>query len=158
MTLLERKVDAIARSLLANDFTVRNAALADLSCLMDKSDAEDKAKGVAEMIDALLLEFGIPEHVLGFRYLQEAISVAVDDVNAVHSITKVLYPRVAKTFQTTGPRAERAIRHAIELGWDRCDMDVQTKYFGGKISPNKGKPTNAEFISRCANVIRNKIS
>lgn len=158
MTILEKKVDAIARSLLANDLTVRNAALADLHYLMNKSDAEDKAKGMSEMIDALLLDLGVPDHVLGFRYLHEAISIVVSNVNAVHPITKVLYPQVGSVFHTTGSRAERAIRHAIEIGWDRCDMDVQAKYFGGKVSPNKGKPTNSEFISRCANVIRNKIS
>lgn len=152
MTILEKKIDAIARSLLANDTTDRNAALGELAVLMKKP--ENTAQDADSIIRKLLLELGIPEHILGSRYLVKAIREVVEDENKIYAITKCLYPAVAKAFNTTGSRTERAIRHGIELAWDRCDMDVLDKYFGGTISPAKGKPTNSEFIARCANIVR----
>ena len=152
MTILEKKIDAIARSLLANDTTDRNAALGELAVLM--KNQENTAQDADSIIRKLLFELGIPEHILGSRYLVKAIREVVEDENKIYAITKCLYPTVAKAFNTTGSRTERAIRHGIELAWDRCDMDVLDKYFGGTISPAKGKPTNSEFIARCANIVR----
>lgn len=157
MTVMERKINAIARSLLANDTAGRNRALAELRGLMVESTKEDRVKNIAEQIDLILLDLGVPDHVLGFHYLQVAIRAAVDNHAIVNEITKALYPMVAETCGTTPGRAERAIRHAIECGWDRGDLDAQNKYFGNKVDPCKGKPTNSEFIARVANIVRSQI-
>lgn len=158
MTVLEKKVDAIASYLLAGGHVQRNKALAELERLMETAAGDHRAKSIAEHIDGILLDLGVPENILGFGYLQTAISAAVDEPRMLERITSALYPAVAKVHGTTKTRAERAIRHAIECGWDRCDIDMQEKYFGGKISPTKGKPANGEFIARCANIIRRKIA
>ncbi|MBQ8360223.1 MAG: sporulation initiation factor Spo0A C-terminal domain-containing protein [Oscillospiraceae bacterium] len=155
MTLLQKKVDAIARSLLANDTTDRNAALADLAVLMKKP--QNCADGAAEIARNLLFELGVPEHLLGSRYLIKAIELAVQDKRIIDAMQKGLYPAVAQCFDTTGSRAERAIRHAIEVSWDRGDMDVLQRYFGFTVSSIKGKPTNSEFIARCMNIVRERI-
>ena len=155
MTLLERKVDAIARSLLANDTTDRNAALADLNVLMKKP--QNCADGAEKIARDLLIEIGVPEHILGSKYLIKAIELVVQDKNLIESVTKILYPAVAKCFATTVPRVERAIRHGIELAWDRGDMDVLQRYFGFTVSSIKGKPTNSEFIARCASIVRDRV-
>lgn len=156
MTLLQKKVDAIARSLLANDTTDRNAALADLAVLMKKP--QNCADGAEEIARSLLVELGVPQHILGSRYATKAIALAVENEKLIGVMTKGLYPAVAQFFDTTGSRAERAIRHAIELAWDRGDMDVLQQYFGFTVSNIKGKPTNSEFISRCMNIVRERIS
>lgn len=155
MTLLEQKVDAIARSMLANDFTDRNAAMAELAVLMKKP--KETAQGVDSIIRKLLVELGVPEHIKGSRYLIKAIELAVQDKSLIDSMTKGLYPAVAHCFDATGPRVERAMRHAIELSWDRGDMDTLQRYFGFTVSNIKGKPTNSEFISRCMNIVRERI-
>lgn len=155
MTILEKKVDAIARSLLANDTTDRNAALADLNVLMKKP--QNCADGAEKIARDLLLEIGVPEHILGSKYLIKAIELVVQDKNLIKSVTKILYPAVAQCFATTGSRAERAIRHGIELAWDRGDLDVLQKHFGYTISITKGKPTNSEFIARTASIVRERI-
>ena len=156
MTILEKKVDAIARSLLANDFTIRNAALADLVVLMEKP--QNCAEGAEDIAHSLLVELGMPQHILGSRYTAKAIALVVENKKLIKTMTKGLYPTVARCFDTTAPRVERAIRHGIELVWDRGDMDVLQQYFGATILPTKGKPTNSEFIARCANVIRKNIT
>lgn len=151
MTLLQKKVDAIARILLANDSTDRNAALTDLAELMMRP--WNCTDGAEEIARSLLIELGIPEHILGSRYLIKAIELTVQDKSLIDSITKGLYPAVAKCFDTIGSRTERAIRHAIEVAWDRGDLDVLQRYFGNTVSGRKGQPTNSEFISRCMNIV-----
>lgn len=100
-------------------------------------------------ISKLLKEFGIPANLLGYQYLRYAITVVVNEPNTVHSVTKVLYPRVAKAFNTSCTRVERACRHAIELGWNRGNPELIDKYFGWSV--NAGcKPTNSEFIATLA--------
>ena len=98
-------------------------------------------------------ELGIPAHIKGYQYVREAIIVAVKDRDVINAITKVLYPRVAEAFQTTPSRVERAIRHAVELSWDRGDLDTLQKFFGYTVSNTKGKPTNSEFIALIADRI-----
>lgn len=155
MTLLQKKVDAIARSLLANDTAARNAALAELAVLMKKP--QNCADGAEEIARSLLIELGMPEHILGSKYLIKAIELAVQNKSLIESMTKGLYPAVAQCFGTTGKRAERAIRHAIEVSWDRGDIDVLHRYFGFTVSNIKGRPTNSEFIARCMNIVRERI-
>ena len=92
----------------------------------------------------------MPAHIKGYQYLREAIMIAVDDMDVINAVTKVLYPEVAKRFSTTPSRVERAIRHAIEVAWDRGDLETLQQYFGFTVSNAKGKPTNSEFIAMIA--------
>lgn len=102
----------------------------------------------------MIHEIGVPAHIKGYQYLRESIIMTVHDMDSINAITKVLYPTVAKKFQTTSSRVERAIRHAIEVAWDRGDIEVLQKVFGYTISTVKGKPTNSEFISMLADRLR----
>lgn len=99
-------------------------------------------------IAAVLNSLGMPSNLLGYKYLRFAIQVAVADTEVLNSITKRLYPAVAREFDTTASNVERSIRHAIEVAWDRGDIDKLESYFGYSIDPNRGRPTNAEFISK----------
>lgn len=102
------------------------------------------------LVTAVIHEIGVPAHIKGYQYLREAIMIAVDDMDVINAVTKVLYPEVAKRFGTTASRVERAIRHAIEVAWDRGDLETLQKYFGYTVSNAKGKPTNSEFIAMIA--------
>ena len=105
---------------------------------------------IESMVTNIIHEIGVPAHIKGYQYLREAIIIAVDDMDVINAITKVLYPQVAKTFQTTPSRVERAIRHAIVVAWDRGDLDTLQSFFGYTVSNTKGKPTNSEFIALIA--------
>lgn len=102
----------------------------------------------------MLHEIGIPAHIKGYHYLRDAIMMAVEDMDVLNAITKVLYPTVAKKYQTTSSRVERAIRHAIEVAWNRGKLDTLDELFGYTISTGKGKPTNSEFIALTADTIQ----
>ncbi len=102
----------------------------------------------------LLHEIGIPAHIKGYHYLRDSIIMAVDDMDVLNAITKVLYPTVAKRYQTTSSRVERAIRHAIEVAWNRGKLDTLDELFGYTVSTGKGKPTNSEFIALIADTIQ----
>ena len=110
----------------------------------------DLEKDVTDMIH----EIGVPAHIKGYQYLREAIMMSVEDPDMLGSITKVLYPTIAKRYQTTSSRVERAIRHAIEVAWNRGKMETLDNLFGYTISTGKGKPTNSEFIALIADRIR----
>ncbi len=107
-------------------------------------------KDVTDMIH----EIGVPAHIKGYQYLREAIMMSVEDVEMLNSITKILYPSIAKKYQTTPSRVERAIRHAIEVAWSRGKMETLDALFGYTINIGKGKPTNSEFIALIADKIR----
>ena len=102
----------------------------------------------------MIHEIGIPAHIKGYHYLREAIIMAINDMEVLNAITKVLYPEIAKKFQTTPSRVERAIRHAIEVAWSRGKLDTLDELFGYTVSNRKGKPTNSEFIALIADTIR----
>ena len=102
----------------------------------------------------IIHEIGVPAHIKGYQYLREAIMMSVNDTEMLHSITKILYPTIAKRFQTTPSRVERAIRHAIEVAWSRGKMDTIDELFGYTVNNGKGKPTNSEFIALIADKIR----
>ncbi len=106
------------------------------------------------MVTNIIHEIGIPAHIKGYQYLRHAIMMVVDDLDIINSITKELYPTVAKDFNTTPSRVERAIRHAIEVAWDRGDTEVLNSFFGYTIANSKGKPTNSEFIAMIADRLR----
>lgn len=110
----------------------------------------DLEKDVTDMIH----EIGVPAHIKGYQYLREAIMMSVEDVEMLGSITKILYPTIAKKYQTTPSRVERAIRHAIEVAWSRGRMETLDALFGYTINTGKGKPTNSEFIALIADKIR----
>ncbi len=110
--------------------------------------------GIEAMVTSIIHEIGVPAHIKGYQYLREAIMIAVNDMEVINAITKVLYPQVAKTFQTTPSRVERAIRHAIEVAWDRGDLDTLQRFFGYTVSNTKGKPTNSEFIALIADKLQ----
>ena len=109
---------------------------------------------IETLVTNIIHEIGVPAHIKGYQYLREAIIIAVNDMDVINAITKVLYPEVAKTFGTTPSRVERAIRHAIEVAWDRGDLDTLQKFFGYTVSNTKGKPTNSEFIALIADKLQ----
>ena len=109
---------------------------------------------IEAMVTSIIHEIGVPAHIKGYQYLREAIIIAVNDMDVINAITKVLYPQVAKTFGTTPSRVERAIRHAIEVAWDRGDLDTLQRFFGYTVSNTKGKPTNSEFIALIADKLQ----
>ena len=111
---------------------------------------EERTAALKNLVTSVIHEIGVPAHIKGYQYLREAIIIAVNDMDVINAITKVLYPEVAKTFGTTPSRVERAIRHAIEVAWDRGDLETLQKYFGYTVSNTKGKPTNSEFIAMIA--------
>ncbi len=118
----------------------------DRSADRRKSEEPD----IETMVTNVIHEIGVPAHIKGYQYLREAIIIAVGDMEVINAITKVLYPQVAKAFSTTPSRVERAIRHAIEVAWDRGDLDTLQRFFGYTVSNTKGKPTNSEFIALIA--------
>ena len=107
-------------------------------------------------VTQIIHQIGVPAHIKGYQYLRTAILLTIKDSDIINSVTKVLYPSVAKKYQTTTSRVERAIRHAIEVAWDRGDVDTLNSYFGYTIQNNRGKPTNSEFIAMIADNLRLK--
>ena len=113
----------------------------------DPADLEKQVTGV-------ILEVGIPAHVKGYQYVRRAILMAIDDPDVINGVTKIIYPTIAKEFHTTASRVERAIRHAIEVAWDRGNVETLTSLFGYSVSGSRGKPTNSEFIAMIADRLR----
>ena len=111
-------------------------------------------------VTKVIHQIGVPAHIKGYQYLRTAILMTISDSDVINSVTKILYPSVAKKYQTTSSRVERAIRHAIEVAWDRGDLDTLNSYFGYTIQGSRGKPTNSEFIAMIADNLRlsNKFS
>ena len=118
-----------------------------------EEEQEDAARALERRVTAIIHEIGVPAHIKGYQYLREAIILVVNDMDTINAVTKVLYPAVAKKFGTTASRVERAIRHAIEVAWDRGDLEILQKYFGYTVNGAKGKPTNSECIAMIADRI-----
>lgn len=110
-------------------------------------DTEPSSPGLRMQVTEILHQIGVPAHIKGYHYLRDSIIMAVQDPDIINAVTKQLYPNVAKQYGTTSSRVERAIRHAIEVAWDRGDVDVLNSYFGYTIHNTRGKPTNSEFIA-----------
>ena len=108
------------------------------------------------MITEIIHQIGVPAHIKGYHYLREAIILSIKNSDIINSVTKLLYPTVAKKHNTTASRVERAIRHAIEVAWDRGNIDVLDSYFGYTIQNERGKPTNSEFIAMISDKLRLK--
>lgn len=116
--------------------------------------AKEDPSTLEEQVTKIIHDVGIPAHIKGYQYLRYAIMLAVDDIEAINSVTKLLYPTVASHFKTTSSRVERAIRHAIELAWERGNLETLSSMFGYTINTSRGKPTNSEFIALIADNLR----
>ena len=112
--------------------------------------APSNSEHLETLVTSVIHEIGVPAHIKGYQYLREAIILTIKDMDMINAVTKVLYPEVAKRYNTTPSRVERAIRHAIEVAWDRGDIETLQKFFGYTVSNIKGKPTNSEFIAMIA--------
>lgn len=119
-----------------------------------KETQDKKDNNYQVMVTSILHEVGVPAHIKGYIYLREAIKLVIDDVELLGGITKILYPMIAEKYNTTPSRVERAIRHAIEVAWNRGRVETIDKIFGYTIDQNKGKPTNSEFIAMVADKMR----
>ena len=148
-TLIER----IARIYKNRQSAYKNQIMNGIQYAQEPSDLESQ---VTEIIHRI----GVPAHIKGYQYLRTAIMMTIEDNDLINAVTKVVYPAVAKKYQTTSSRVERAIRHAIEVAWDRGDIDTLNAFFGYTIQNERGKPTNSEFIAMIADNMRlkNKIS
>lgn len=127
------------------------------SVTKNESGEQKKPEVVRDLeqdVTNMIHEIGVPAHIKGYQYLREAIMMSVNDTEMLSSITKILYPTIAKKFQTTPSRVERAIRHAIEVAWSRGKMETLDAMFGYTINNGKGKPTNSEFVALIADKIR----
>lgn len=113
--------------------------------------------GVEVKVTEILHEIGVPAHIKGYHYLRDSIIMSIEQPDIINAVTKQLYPSVAKKYETTSSRVERAIRHAIEVAWDRGDVDVLNSYFGYTIHNDRGKPTNSEFIAMISDKLRLQI-
>ena len=120
----------------------------------EQTRQEDLTLCLENDVTEIIHEIGVPAHIKGYQYLREAIVLSINDREMMSSVTKVLYPTVAKMYSTTASRVERAIRHAIEVAWDRGDVDVLSSYFGYTIQSSRGKPTNSEFIAMISDKLR----
>ena len=128
----------------------RLRALFETGIEADAGEEPGVSRDLEREVTAIIHDIGVPAHIKGYQYLREAIVYTVNDMDAINAVTKVLYPAVARKFGTTASRVERAIRHAIEVAWDRGDLETLQKYFGYTVSNSKGKPTNSEFIAMIA--------
>ena len=118
------------------------------------AEASEPKINLENRVTDMIHEIGIPAHIKGYHYLRDAILMAIEDMDVLNAVTKVLYPTVAKMHQTTASRVERAIRHAIEVAWSRGKLDTLDELFGYTVNGGKGKPTNSEFIALIADTIR----
>lgn len=122
-----------------------------------KIESRIESDDLEMIVTDVMHQIGVPAHIKGYHYLRDAIMLCIQDSEAIDSVTKILYPTVAKRFNTTSSRVERAIRHAIEVAWDRGDIDVLNSYFGYTIHNGRGKPTNSEFIAMISDKLRLQI-
>lgn len=141
------------------DVEVLAQRITQLSGWKVKNNASNinNSENLEVVVSEIMHQIGVPAHIKGYMYLREAIMMSVNDTEMMGSVTKLLYPSVAKKYKTTSSRVERAIRHAIEVAWDRGDVDVLSSYFGYTIQSSRGKPTNSEFIAMIADKLRLKM-
>ncbi len=121
---------------------------------MSAPDMHKELTNIEYVVTDMIHRIGIPAHIKGYHYLRTAIILSINDDDMINSVTKLLYPTVAQKYGTTSSRVERAIRHAIEIAWDRGDVDVLNGLFGYTIHTSRGKPTNSEFIALIADKLR----
>lgn len=155
MSIMEMQVNALMRLCLAEQEPERQRAKQELKALLRQHGPE--VLDPEDAIRQILLELGAPDHLIGHPYVVRGILLVVSNQMFLNNITFGLYPQLAAEFDTTAARVERSIRHLIEITWERGDMDVLNRYFGNTVSPDRGKPTNGEFIARIANVVKSRM-
>ncbi len=140
-----------------------DAICEDIVTLIKKGKNKDNSPryfdsfGIELKVTEILHEIGVPAHIKGYNYLRDSIIMSIENPDIINAVTKKLYPGVAKKYETTSSRVERAIRHAIEVAWDRGDVEILNSYFGYTIHNGRGKPTNSEFIAMIADKLRLQI-
>ncbi len=144
----------------ANRLAQQNTILSRETIPQQQAPEKNEPQDLETEITNIIHEIGVPAHIKGYMYLREAITMVVNDMELLSAVTKELYPSIAKKYNTTASRVERAIRHAIEVAWGRGQVDAINKLFGYTINTEKGKPTNSEFIAIIADKLRlkNKVS
>ena len=155
MSNLELQVDTLMRLCTAETPTEQAKAKQALRQLMEHPQLT--RKDPEYLVRQILLEMGTPDHLVGHPYVVEAVLMAVENRYYINNITFGLYPQIAAKFDTTASRVERGIRHLIEVTWTRGDMDILCGFFGNTVSPDRGKPTNGEFIARLANIVQQQL-
>ncbi|HSH24949.1 MAG TPA: sporulation transcription factor Spo0A [Massilibacterium sp.] len=141
------------RQVAGKQMPVTNGSLSNMNSIIKQAPVE-KNQDLDACITSIIHEIGVPAHIKGYLYLREAITMVYNDIELLGSITKVLYPDIAKKYNTTASRVERAIRHAIEVAWSRGNIDAISELFGYTVSMTKAKPTNSEFIAMVADKLR----
>ena len=158
MDVFTKRIRQMFNNTISGDSSKRTISLADVPEV--KIEHKKEPIDLESEITNIIHEIGVPAHIKGYMYLREAITMIVNDMELLSAVTKELYPSIAKKFNTTASRVERAIRHAIEVAWGRGQVDAINKLFGYTIHNDKGKPTNSEFIAMVADKLRlkNKVS
>jgi two-component system, response regulator, stage 0 sporulation protein A len=157
MDVFTKRIRQMFNNTISGDETKKTISLMDTTEMkLNKKEPIDLEAEITNIIH----EIGVPAHIKGYMYLREAITMVVNDMELLSAVTKELYPSIAKKFNTTASRVERAIRHAIEVAWGRGQVETINKLFGYTIHNDKGKPTNSEFIAMVADKLRlkNKVS
>lgn len=154
MITMKQQLEALMRLCTAEKESERRAAKVQVMKMLEDSEIEADPETIVREV---LLELGAPDHLSGHPYMVEALLMCLEDRMYINNITFGLYPQVAAKFDTTAARVERAMRHLIEVTWDRGDVDVLIRYFGNTISMDRGKPTNGEFIARITNVVKQQL-
>lgn len=157
MDVFTKRIRQMFNNTISSDETKKTISLVDTSEVrISKNNPNDLEAEITNIIH----EIGVPAHIKGYMYLREAITMVVNDMELLSAVTKELYPSIAKKYNTTASRVERAIRHAIEVAWSRGQVETINKIFGYTIHNDKGKPTNSEFIAMVADKLRlkNKVS
>lgn len=155
MTNLENLLVCVAELNMAENEPDRKKAKKKLRQAIE--DTKSNIKTAEVLVHEILADMGAPESLLGYPYLVDAILLCIEQPDMINHITFGLYPTIGARFDTTASRTERAIRHVIEVICSRGDSDVLYKYFKNTISPDKGKPTNGEFIAKISNIVRRQL-
>ncbi len=155
MNYLEQQVEALMHFCTAEKESDRRQARKELRFLLE--GGKNGPRDPEQIVRRILLELGAPDHLSGHPMVVEGILMVVENRTYINSMTFGLYPQLAVKFDTTASRVERAIRNLIEVTWNRGDMDILCRYFGSTVSPDRGKPTNSEFIARIANIVKEEV-
>lgn len=155
---LSQKVDAIIEYLTAADPVERQSMMDKLKTLAASTEVQSQPKDIDRTINDTLIDIGVPAHLCGRQYSASAIKIVLEHPESIRDFIKNIYIAIAKEFKVTWTSVERGIRHAVESACDRAGFDTMQQYFGNTISPNKGKPTNQEFIAQIANIIRSELA
>jgi two-component system response regulator (stage 0 sporulation protein A) len=167
MVTLEQKIDLIMQYIVAEDAEEKNQLKTEITNALSESAAPSESTTdissyandalMTNTIDDLLRELGAPCHLTGYDKVVYAIKLVILNPDYLDKITHRLYPEVAKTYNTTASRVERAIRHLVEVAWLRHDTEDAFRIFGNTIDVNRGKPTNSEFIANCARIVKRRM-